>query len=167
MSKPPLLLARYKIYYDIVEVMGCDTNAMQNAEPRSRSNSISWQSRGAEAGSSAEYLSNYQTGMKLSRHCFTLCFPKTDFFPPPWTLFFCASLYSSWPRAEACRSALDDNKYQFSPYFLCNLVDASRVRAHLVPQHSAGHSEAAQFVSAAPWWTYCSSFKRTETGREL
>lgn len=80
MSKPPVLVARYKIYYDIVEVMGCDTNAMQNAEPRSRSNSISWQSKGAEAGSSAEYLSNYQTGMKLSRHCFTPCFPKTDCF---------------------------------------------------------------------------------------
>lgn len=41
------------------------------------------------------------------------------------------------------------------------------MRAHLVAQHSAERSEAAQFVSAAPWWTYCSSFKGAETGREL
>lgn len=59
MSKGPMLLASYKVYFDVGGVMGCDTNAVQDAEPRSRSNSICWQSKEAEAGSGAEYLSNY------------------------------------------------------------------------------------------------------------
>lgn len=81
-----MLLASYKVYFDVGGVMGCDTNAVQDAEPRSRSNSICWQSKGAEAGSGAEYLSDYHIGMKLSRHRLTLCLPKTKLvFSPPWT----------------------------------------------------------------------------------
>ena len=54
MSRVLVLLARYKVYFDTEGVMGCDTNAVQNTEPRRRSNSVSWQSKEAEAGSSAE-----------------------------------------------------------------------------------------------------------------
>lgn len=81
-----MLSDSYEVYLDTGGAVGCDTNAVQDAEPRIRSSSVCWQSGGAEAGSSTEYLSNYQTGMKLSRHRLTLCLPKTKLFLPlPWT----------------------------------------------------------------------------------
>lgn len=70
-----MLHASYEVYFDTGGAVGCDTNAVQDAEPRSRSNSVCWQSRGAEAGSGAEYLSNYQIGMKFSCHHLALCLP--------------------------------------------------------------------------------------------
>lgn len=67
----------------------------------------------AEAASSTEYLSNYQTGTKLSHHHLALCLPKTKrFLPLPWTPLL---LMPVWLRAKGCawEDALDVNNYWF------------------------------------------------------